>query len=72
MQHQIGKSRIHNSVVNAKATMDLIIVDVPEGLLVPTVSALIDVGPPWNQSAESVLEDIGDETPKFCLMHSSS
>jgi hypothetical protein len=40
--------------VNAKATLDLIIVDVPEDL-VPTVSEPADVVPPWNQSADSLL-----------------
>jgi hypothetical protein len=38
--------------------MDLIIVDVPKGLLVPTVSDLADVIPPWNQSAESLLKAV--------------
>jgi hypothetical protein len=42
--------------VNAKPTVDLIIVDVPEGLPVPTVSNLADVILPWNQSVESLLE----------------
>jgi hypothetical protein len=42
--------------VNAKATLDLIIVDVPEDLLVPTVSDLVDVVPPWNQSTDSLLK----------------
>jgi hypothetical protein len=44
--------------VNAKATLDLIIFDVPEGLLVPTISSPIDVIPPWNQSAESFLKAV--------------
>jgi hypothetical protein len=44
--------------VNAKATLDLIIVDVPEDLPVPTVSDLIDAVPPWSQSADSLLEAV--------------
>jgi hypothetical protein len=56
MQHQGARSRRHNGVVNAKATLDLIIVDVPEDLLVPTVSEPADAVPPWNQSADSLLE----------------
>jgi hypothetical protein len=56
MQHQTGRSHIHNGVVNAKATVDLIIVDVPKGLLVPIVLDPADVIPPWNQSIESFLE----------------
>jgi hypothetical protein len=56
MQHQMGRSRNVNSVVNAKATLDLIIVDLPEGLAVPTVSSLADVVPPWNHCSESFLE----------------
>jgi hypothetical protein len=52
----MGRSRNVNSVVNAKATLDLIIVDLPEGLLVPTVSSPVDVVPPWNHCSESFLE----------------
>jgi hypothetical protein len=43
MQHQGTRSRRHNGVVNAKATLDLIIVDVPEDLPVPIVSEPADV-----------------------------
>jgi hypothetical protein len=46
MQHQGVRSHRHNSVVNAKATLDLIIVDVPEDLPVPIVSEPADVVPP--------------------------
>jgi hypothetical protein len=56
MQHQGARSRRHNGVVNAKATLDLIIVDVLEDLPVPTMSEPADVVPPWNQSADSLLE----------------
>jgi hypothetical protein len=42
--------------VNAKATLDLIIVDVPEDLPVSIVSEPADAVPPWNQSADSLLE----------------
>jgi hypothetical protein len=44
--------------VNAKATLDLIIVDVPEDLPIPTVSDPTDAVPPWNQSAVSLLEAV--------------
>jgi hypothetical protein len=44
--------------VNAKATLDLIIVDVPEDLHIPTVLEPAGVVPPWNQSADSLLEAI--------------
>jgi hypothetical protein len=50
------RSRRYNGVVNAKAILDLIIVDVPKGLPVPTVSTPIDVVLPWNKSAQSFLE----------------
>jgi hypothetical protein len=56
MQHHGARSRRRNGVVNAKATLNLIIVDVPEDLLVPIVSDPADVVPPFNQSAESLLE----------------
>ena len=58
MQHQGTRSRRHNGVVNAKAILDLIIVDVPEDLPVPTMSKPVNVVPPWNQSADSLLEAI--------------
>jgi hypothetical protein len=58
MQHQMGRSRNVNGVVNAKATLDLIIVDFPEGLLVSTVSSPVDVVPPWNHCSESFLEAV--------------
>jgi hypothetical protein len=58
MQHQMGRSRNVNGVVNAKATLDLIIVDLPEGLPVPTVSSPADVVPPWNHCFESFLEAV--------------
>jgi hypothetical protein len=48
MQHQEARSRRHNGVVNAKATLDLIIVDVLGDLPVPTVSNPAYVVPPWN------------------------
>jgi hypothetical protein len=56
MQHQGARSRRYNGVVNAKTTLDLIIVDVPEDLPVPTVSEPADAIPPWNQSVDSLLE----------------
>jgi hypothetical protein len=56
MQHQGARSCRHNGVVNAQATLDLIIIDVPEDLHVPTMSNPTDVVPPWNQSVDSFLE----------------
>jgi hypothetical protein len=58
MQHQGARSRRHNGIVIAKATLGLIIIDVLEDPLVPTVSDPVDVVPPWNQSAESLLEAV--------------
>ena len=58
MQHQGARSCRHNGVVNAKATLDLIIVDVSEDLPVPTMSELANVVSPWNQGADSLLETI--------------
>jgi hypothetical protein len=48
MQHQGERNRRHNDVVNAKATLDFIIVDVPKDLPIPTVSEPADAVPPWN------------------------
>ena len=58
MQHQGARSRRHNGVVNAKATLDLIIVDVPEDLPISTMSEPADAVPSWNQSANSLLEAV--------------
>jgi predicted protein tyrosine phosphatase len=44
--------------MNAKATMDLIIVDVHEGLPISILSDPVDVVSTWNQSAESILEAV--------------
>jgi hypothetical protein len=38
--------------------LDLIIVDLPEGLPVPTVSSPADAVPPWNHYSESFLEAV--------------
>ena len=43
-----GGSYRRNGFENAKSTMDLIIVDVPKGLPIPTISDPADVVPPWN------------------------
>jgi hypothetical protein len=56
MQQQGARSRRHNGVMNDKATLDLIIVDVPKDLPVPTVSKPADAVPPWNQSADLLLK----------------
>jgi hypothetical protein len=58
VQHQGARSRRYNGVVNAKATLDLIIVDVPKDLPILIVLELADVVPPWNQSANSLLEAV--------------
>jgi hypothetical protein len=58
MHHQGTRNHRHNGVVNAKATLDLIIIDLPEDLPVPTVSNLADVVPPWNQRADLLLKAI--------------
>jgi hypothetical protein len=58
MQHEEGRSRRYNDVVNSNPTMDLIIINVPEGLSVHTMSDPADVVLPWNQSAKSLLEAV--------------
>jgi hypothetical protein len=58
MRHQGARSRRHNGVANAKAILDLIIVDVPEDLPIPTMSNPADAVPLWNQRAESLLEAV--------------
>jgi hypothetical protein len=47
-KHQGARSHRHNDVVIAKGTLDLIIVDVPEDLPVPTMLEPADIVPPWN------------------------
>jgi hypothetical protein len=61
VQHQGTRSRRHNGIMNAKATLDLIIVDIPEDLPVLTILEPADVVPQfplWNQSADSLLEAV--------------
>ena len=50
------RSYRHNGVVIFKPTMNLIIVDVLEGLPIPIVSNPTNVIFPWNYSVESLLE----------------
>jgi len=49
MQHATDKERFFNGVITKQAAVDLIIVDVPEGLPVPTVSNPPGSIPKWNQ-----------------------
>ena len=56
MQHQGRRSHRHNGVVNAKPIVDFIIVDVLEGLPVPSILDLAYVVLLWNQNAESLLK----------------
>jgi hypothetical protein len=56
MQHQTGWSRIHNNVVNAKDTMDLIKAHASKGLPIPNMFAPADLVPPCNKSAESFFQ----------------
>jgi hypothetical protein len=58
IQHQKGRSHRYSVVVSAKATLDMIIVNIPEGLPIPIVSIPANVVTPWNKFEESFLEPI--------------
>jgi hypothetical protein len=56
MHYQTRRTYRHNCIVNAKAILDLIIVDIPTGLLVPIVSTSTHTIPPGNKFQELFLE----------------
>lgn len=60
MQHAIDKQRYFDGILSTESAVDLIIVDVPEGLHVPTVSAPPAPIPKWNQFSDDWLVPIFD------------
>ena len=49
MKHSSDKDRYFGGVLSKQSAVDLMIVDVPEGLHVPTISAPPALVPKWNQ-----------------------
>lgn len=60
LQHSSDKDRFFKGVLSKDEAVDLIIVDVPEGLSVPTVSTPPSSVPAWNKFSEEWLLAIFD------------
>ena len=60
MQHNGGKHRHYKGVSNMQPCVDLMIVDMPEGLPVPGISILSTSIPQWNFEPKDWLQPIFD------------
>jgi len=60
MQHASDKDHYFNDVLTKQPAVDLLIVDVLEGLVVPTVSIPASSIPQWNAFSEKGLQDVFD------------
>ena len=58
VQHQSDKARAFGGVKDAKAGVDLMIMDIPEGLPVPTVSSPASSVPEWNKLPDRYVETV--------------
>jgi hypothetical protein len=56
IQHNFDKARGFKGVLNAGVGVDLIIVDIPEGLLVPIVSSPTTSVSKWNKLGDGFLQ----------------
>ena len=59
-QHSTDKQRSFAGVLSSEPTIDLMVVDVPEGLHVPTISAPPAPIPRWNEFGDSWLVPVFD------------
>ena len=60
LQHSTDKQRSFFGVVSSEPAIDLMVVDVPEGLHVPTISAPPAPIPRWNEFGDSWLVPVFD------------
>jgi hypothetical protein len=60
VQHKSDKARAFNGVQGTTTGIDLMIVDIPEGLPVPIVSSLPTSVPVWNSTNENFLPLVFD------------
>jgi hypothetical protein len=60
VQHKSDKARAFNGVQGTGSGVDLMIVDIPEGLPVPIVSSPLTSVPVWNSADESFLPLVFD------------
>ena len=58
VQHKSDKARTFRSVPDAKAGVDLMIMDIPEGLPVPTVASPTSSVPEWNKLPDRFVKTI--------------
>ncbi|KAG0596414.1 hypothetical protein M758_UG251900, partial [Ceratodon purpureus] len=57
-KHCIGRSRLYKGSSKPHPCVDLILVDIPEGLPIPGISNPADSIPPWNQDSKMWLNPI--------------
>ena len=58
VQHKSDKTRAFRGVWDAKAGVDLMIMDIPEGLSVPTVASPTSSVPEWNKLLDRFVETV--------------
>ena len=58
LQHSSGRSRMHKGSSKPHPCVDLILVDIPEGLPIPGISNPADSIPPWNEDSKIWLNPI--------------
>jgi hypothetical protein len=60
VQHKSNKARAFRGVQDASAGVDLMIMDIPEGFLVPMVSSPASSIPEWNKHGDDFLQTVFD------------
>ena len=60
MQHSKDGDRLYKGRASSQACVDLILVDMPEGLPVPGISDPATTVPEWNQCSKEWLEPVFD------------
>lgn len=65
MQHSTDKDRYFNGVLSTQHAVDMIVVDVPEGLHVPTISAPPAPIPKWNEFTADWLVPVFDFAQEY-------
>ena len=67
LQHSTDKQRSFSGIVSSEPAIDFMVVDVPEGLHVPTISAPPEPIPRWNEFGDSWLVPVFDFA--FAYLH---
>ena len=58
VQHKSNKARTFRGVPDAKAGIDLMIMDIPEGLPVPSVASPTSSTPEWNKLPDRFVKTV--------------